>query len=117
MADTVNQEVMGVVENMSWFTADDGKRYELFGQGGGQALADELEVPLFAQIPLLPAMREGADRRFAGGDCRAGERSRRRLRAACGGTRGSQTSGPQPPPAGDQSFVGRVCRWRCSPTR
>ena len=62
MADTVNQEVVGVVENMSWFTADDGKRYELFGRGGGQALADELKVPLFAQIPLLPAMREGADR-------------------------------------------------------
>lgn len=61
MADTVKQEVVGVVENMSWFTGDDGKRYEIFGRGGGQALADELKVPLFAQIPLLPAMREGAD--------------------------------------------------------
>ena len=61
MADTVNQEVLGIVENMSWFTADDGKRYELFGSGGGAALAEELKVPLLAQIPLLPAMREGAD--------------------------------------------------------
>ncbi|HKY46792.1 MAG TPA: Mrp/NBP35 family ATP-binding protein [Acidimicrobiia bacterium] len=61
MADTVNQEVIGVVENMSWFTADDGKRYEIFGRGGGQALADEVGVPLFGQVPLLPAMREGAD--------------------------------------------------------
>ena len=61
MADTVNQEVIGVVENMSWFTADDGKRYEIFGRGGGQALADEIAVPLFGQVPLLPAMREGAD--------------------------------------------------------
>jgi ATP-binding protein involved in chromosome partitioning len=61
MADTVNQEVLGVVENMSWFTADDGKRYELFGSGGGQALAEELKVPLLARVPLLPAMREGAD--------------------------------------------------------
>ena len=61
MADTVNQEVIGVVENMSWFTADDGRRYEIFGRGGGQALADEVGVPLFGQIPLLPAMREGAD--------------------------------------------------------
>lgn len=61
MADTVNQEVMGVVENMSWFIADDGKRYQLFGEGGGAALADEIGVPLLAQIPLLPAMREGAD--------------------------------------------------------
>ena len=61
MADTVNQEVIGVIENMSWFTADDGRRYEIFGRGGGQALADEVGVPLFGQIPLLPAMREGAD--------------------------------------------------------
>jgi ATP-binding protein involved in chromosome partitioning len=61
MAEQVNQEVMGVVENMAWFTGDDGTRYRLFGEGGGQSLADELEVPLIAQIPLLPTMREGAD--------------------------------------------------------
>ena len=61
MADKVNQTVMGVVENMAWFTGDDGKRYEIFGAGGGQSLADELSVELMAQIPLLPAMREGAD--------------------------------------------------------
>lgn len=62
MAAQVNQEVIGVVENMSWFTGDDHKRYELFGSGGGQALASELGVPLMAQIPLLALMREGADR-------------------------------------------------------
>ena len=62
MAETVNQEVIGVVENMSWFRADDGKRYHLFGEGGGQALADEVGVPLLGQVPLVPAMREGADR-------------------------------------------------------
>ncbi len=62
MAAQVDQEVIGVVENMSWFTGDDQKRYELFGSGGGQALAAELGVPLMAQIPLLPLMREGADR-------------------------------------------------------
>jgi ATP-binding protein involved in chromosome partitioning len=61
MAKKVNQEVLGVVENMSWFTGDDGRRYELFGQGGGAALAGELGVPLMAQIPLIVAMREGAD--------------------------------------------------------
>lgn len=61
MAAQVDQEVIGVVENMSWFTGDDGKRYELFGKGGGAALAEELGVPLMARIPLLPAMREGAD--------------------------------------------------------
>ena len=61
MAEKVNQEVMGVVENMSWFTGDDGTRYALFGEGGGAALADELGVPLLARIPFLPAMRAGAD--------------------------------------------------------
>ncbi|MEE8490013.1 MAG: Mrp/NBP35 family ATP-binding protein [Acidimicrobiia bacterium] len=61
MAEKVNQEVLGVVENMSWFTGDDGTRYELFGQGGGQLLADELSVPLLGQIPFVTAMREGAD--------------------------------------------------------
>ncbi len=61
MAEQVDQEVIGVIENMAWFTGDDGKRYELFGAGGGAALADELRVPLMAQIPLLPAMRAGAD--------------------------------------------------------
>jgi ATP-binding protein involved in chromosome partitioning len=53
--------VRGVVENMSWFTGDDGTRYELFGAGGGEVLADGLEVPLLGQVPLLPDVREGAD--------------------------------------------------------
>ncbi|MDH3605736.1 MAG: Mrp/NBP35 family ATP-binding protein [Acidimicrobiia bacterium] len=61
MAAKVNQEVLGVVENMSWFTGDDGKRYQIFGAGGGQQLSEELNVPLLGQVPLLPAMREGAD--------------------------------------------------------
>jgi ATP-binding protein involved in chromosome partitioning len=53
--------VRGVIENMSWFTGDDGVRYELFGRGGGQALADDLGVPLLGQVPLVPALREGGD--------------------------------------------------------
>jgi ATP-binding protein involved in chromosome partitioning len=53
--------VRGVVENMSWFTGDDGTRYELFGAGGGQALADDLGVPLLGQLPLVPALRQGGD--------------------------------------------------------
>ncbi len=61
MAEKVNQEVMGVVENMSWFTGDDGTKYALFGEGGGGELAEELGVPLLASIPFLPAMRVGAD--------------------------------------------------------
>ncbi len=59
--DKINQPVMGVIENMSWFTGDDGTRYPLFGQGGGQELADELGVPLVGQVPLIPALREGGD--------------------------------------------------------
>ena len=46
---------------MSWFTGDDGKRYEIFGSGGGAELADELGVPLLGQLPLVPALREGGD--------------------------------------------------------
>lgn len=62
MARKVNQEVLGIVENMSWFTGDDGTRYPIFGEGGGAALADELDVPLLGRVPLVPAIREGADR-------------------------------------------------------
>lgn len=61
MAAKVNLPVRGIIENMSWFTGDDGKRYELFGSGGGRLLADELGVPLLAQIPLITALREGGD--------------------------------------------------------
>jgi ATP-binding protein involved in chromosome partitioning len=61
MAEKVDLQVIGVIENMSWFTGDDGTRYELFGAGGGEELAQELDVPLLAQIPLVPALREGGD--------------------------------------------------------
>lgn len=61
MADKVNLKVRGVIENMSWFTGDDGKHYEIFGAGGGAELAEKLGVPLLAQIPLLAPLREGSD--------------------------------------------------------
>ena len=61
MAEKVHLEVKGVIENMSWFEADDGKRYELFGAGGGAELAERLEVPLLGQIPLVPELRAGGD--------------------------------------------------------
>ena len=50
MSQKVNLDVMGVIENMSWFRGDDGKAYELFGAGGGQELADQLGVPLLGRF-------------------------------------------------------------------
>ena len=54
--------VRGVIENMSWFRGDDGRRYEIFGAGGGEQLARELGISLLAQIPLVTELREGGDR-------------------------------------------------------
>jgi ATP-binding protein involved in chromosome partitioning len=61
MARKVNLSVVGVIENMSWFTCEHGTPYRLFGEGGGQELADQLEVPLLGQVPLVPELRAGAD--------------------------------------------------------
>ncbi|MGH9213354.1 MAG: Mrp/NBP35 family ATP-binding protein [Acidimicrobiales bacterium] len=61
MSQKVNLEVKAVVENMSWFTGDDGKRYRLFGEGGGEELAQRLGVPLIGRVPLVPELRAGAD--------------------------------------------------------
>jgi ATP-binding protein involved in chromosome partitioning len=61
MAERVELDVVGVIENMSWFCGDDGKRYEIFGSGGGAELADQLGVPLLGQVPLVSALREGGD--------------------------------------------------------
>jgi ATP-binding protein involved in chromosome partitioning len=61
MARKVNLQVVGVIENMSWFLCDHGTEYRLFGEGGGQELAEQLEVPLLGQIPLVPELRAGAD--------------------------------------------------------
>src|SRR5213079_3586340 len=54
-------DIAGVVENMSGFTAPDGQRFTIFGEGGGQLLADELDVPLLGKVPLSEALREHAD--------------------------------------------------------
>jgi len=63
MAEKVNMEVIGVIENMSYYRpAPDAPPVYIFGEGGGAALAKELEVPLLAQIPLDTPIREGSDR-------------------------------------------------------
>ncbi len=61
MADKVNLEIAGVVENMSGFTTPGGERFPIFGEGGGQELADELGVPLLGRVPLTMALRAQAD--------------------------------------------------------
>jgi ATP-binding protein involved in chromosome partitioning len=62
MFERVNVPVLGVVENMSGFTEPvTGRRIDLFGEGGGQRLAEELGVPLLAQIPLQPGLATLAD--------------------------------------------------------
>ncbi len=61
MADKVRLEVCGIVENMSGFTTPGGERFPIFGEGGGQALADEIGVPLLGKVPLTMPLRVQAD--------------------------------------------------------
>ncbi len=61
MAGKVGLEIGGVIENMAGFVTPDGERYAIFGEGGGQELADEIDVPLLAKIPLTMPLREQAD--------------------------------------------------------
>jgi ATP-binding protein involved in chromosome partitioning len=62
MAERTNLRPVGVIENMSWFVCPHcGERETIFGQGGGREAADTLSVPLLAQVPLMPAVREGGD--------------------------------------------------------
>lgn len=61
MAEKVQLEIVGVVENMSSFTTPSGERYKIFGEGGGGELAEELDVPLLGKVPLTMALREHAD--------------------------------------------------------
>src|SRR3954454_13343470 len=61
MAHKVSLEICGVVENMAGFVTPGGERFAIFGEGGGQELADELDVPLLAKVPLTMPLREQAD--------------------------------------------------------
>jgi len=61
MFEKVNVPILGIIENMSYFTAPDGTRIEIFGHGGGATEANRKGVPFLGEIPLLPTVREGGD--------------------------------------------------------
>jgi ATP-binding protein involved in chromosome partitioning len=61
MATKVKLEIVAVIENMAGFVTPSGERFEIFGEGGGQLLADELDVPLLASVPLTMPLREQSD--------------------------------------------------------
>lgn len=59
--DSVKLPVLGIVENMSYFVGEDGKRYEIFGSGGARKVSKEFGIPLFGEIPLVQKIREQGD--------------------------------------------------------
>jgi ATP-binding protein involved in chromosome partitioning len=61
MAAKFDLELLGAIENMSGFTTPNGERLTIFGEGGGQLLADELEIPLLGKVPLSEPLRKHAD--------------------------------------------------------
>ena len=61
MAAKLKLEIAGVIENMSGFVTPGGERFQIFGEGGGQLLAEELDVPLLAKVPLTMPLREQSD--------------------------------------------------------
>ncbi|MFP4662070.1 MAG: Mrp/NBP35 family ATP-binding protein [Halanaerobiales bacterium] len=62
LAEKLNIDIVGIIENMSYFECSDcGNRDYIFGRGGGKELADRLDIDLLAELPLLPALRESSD--------------------------------------------------------
>src|ERR1700761_3904995 len=61
MATKLKLEIAGVIENMSGFVTPGGERFQIFGEGGGELLAEELDVPMLAKIPLTMPLREQSD--------------------------------------------------------
>lgn len=61
MFEQVREQVLGIVENMSYLDQPNGEKLYIFGKGGGAKVAREMNVPLLAEIPLDPATREGGD--------------------------------------------------------
>ena len=63
MNEKINVPVLGLVENMAWFTPAElpNNRYYIFGKDGGKELAEEMNIPLLGQVPLVQSIREGGD--------------------------------------------------------
>jgi ATP-binding protein involved in chromosome partitioning len=61
MFEKVNVPILGIVENMSYFTTPNGERVEIFGHGGGKAEAERLRVPFLGEVPIFTEIREGGD--------------------------------------------------------
>ncbi len=62
MFEKVNVAILGLIENMSYFSAPDGSRIEIFGHGGGRTEATRKGIPFLGEVPLFPSIREGGDR-------------------------------------------------------
>ena len=62
MFQKVNVPILGIVENMSYFTTPTGDRVEIFGHGGGQAEAARQNVSFLGEVPLFTEIREGGDK-------------------------------------------------------
>jgi ATP-binding protein involved in chromosome partitioning len=62
MFDKVNVPILGIIENMSYYTTPSGERVEIFGHGGGRAEAERQGVPFLGEIPIFTEIREGGDR-------------------------------------------------------
>lgn len=62
MFNKVNVPILGIVENMSYFTTPNGERVEIFGHGGGQAESARQNVPFLGEVPIFTEIREGGDR-------------------------------------------------------
>ena len=94
--------VVGVIENMSGFTTEDGRHYDLFGRGGGQELADGLGVPLLGRVPIDPFIVEGGDEGRPVVSAHPGAPSARALFAA------AERLLELIPPAADETCTARV---------
>jgi ATP-binding protein involved in chromosome partitioning len=61
MFQKVNVPILGIIENMSYFTAPGGQRVEIFGHGGGRAEAERQNVRFLGEVPIFTEIREGGD--------------------------------------------------------